>query len=317
MGNTGVRPAQSHGHAEHGLVELDSVTIEGAEFNPSVEVGFCQVADDGTFTHDQRDCGTPFGLTTTSPAGDFSAQHTVRRFIRDEIPQRTVDCAVESCAIAAAETSDIPGTLVLTPIAFAPAPPPPATHGSITVTPQNPVQRAASDRRRHRLPAERQDRDPPMRRRSPEHPRRLRPELHDRGRRRRRRVQRIICRAAIRLRPAGRVECDSPGICVIAAAEVVDIPGTIVTAPLDIAALQPDGRIRAGVTGSSPATTSTTSTRTARQGSGGAHRVPHGRSQFSSKTTVRSPTTSRLRHRQARRRSPFDTSSLTSTSRRR
>jgi hypothetical protein len=43
-----------------GLVELDAVTIKGAEFNPSVEVGFCQVADDGTFTHDQRDCGTPF-----------------------------------------------------------------------------------------------------------------------------------------------------------------------------------------------------------------------------------------------------------------
>jgi hypothetical protein len=32
--------------------------------------------------------------------------------------------------------------------------------------------------------------------------------------------------------------------CVIAAAEVVDIPGTIVTAPLDITARQPDGMIR-------------------------------------------------------------------------
>jgi hypothetical protein len=83
-----------------GLVELDSVTVEGADFNPNVQVGFCQVVNDGSLFLDQRDCGTPFGLATTSPAGDFSAQHTVRRFLHDTTPQRDVDCAVESCAIA-------------------------------------------------------------------------------------------------------------------------------------------------------------------------------------------------------------------------
>jgi hypothetical protein len=227
-----------------GLVELDTVTIEGAGFNPSVEVGFCQVADDGTFSHDQRDCGTPFGLATTSPAGDFSAQHTVRRFIRDAIPERTVDCAVESCAIAAAETSDIAGTLVLTPIAFAPAPPPPATRGSISVTPENPIDgqqvtvAGTGFRPNAKIEILQCGVDPQS-------------TPADCGSNYTTAVAdaagafsgSFVVQQSVS-RPAGRVDCDSPGICVMAAAEVVDIPGTIVTAPLDIAALQPDGRIR-------------------------------------------------------------------------
>ena len=227
-----------------GLVELDSVTVEGTEFSPNAQVGFCQVVDDGSLFLDQRDCGTPFGTTTTSPAGDFSAQQTVRRFLHDTLPTRDVDCAVESCAIAAAEVVDIPGTIVLTPIAFAPAPPPPATRGSITVTPQNPVngQQVTVDGTGFRPNAKIEilqcGTDPQST-----------PADCSQN------FTTAVADAAGAFsgsfavqesisRPAGRVECDSPGICVIAAAEVVDIPGTIVTAPLDTAALQPDGRIK-------------------------------------------------------------------------
>ena len=57
------------------LVELDSVTIEGAEFNPNAQVGFCQAIEDGSPS--QSDCnGGGFGTVGASPSGDFSAQQT-------------------------------------------------------------------------------------------------------------------------------------------------------------------------------------------------------------------------------------------------
>jgi Neocarzinostatin family len=225
-----------------GLVELDSVTIEGTEFNPSVEVGFCQAIDDGSPS--QSDCGTPFGLVVTSPTGSFSAQHTVRRFIHVPSLGRTVDCASEGCVIGAAETSDIAGTAVFTPIAFAPAPPPPATLGSITVTPDNPIEgqpvTVAGTGFRANAKIEILQCVP-----DPHDPTDCGPNFTS-----------AVADAAGTfsapfsmsqfLTPTGAppADCNTSGACVVAAAEVVDIPGTIVTAPFEIAALQPDGQIR-------------------------------------------------------------------------
>jgi hypothetical protein len=223
-----------------GLVELDAVAIEGTGFSPSVGVGFCQAIE---VSRSQSDCGTPFDQITTSPAGDFSAQHTVRRFIFVPSLGRTVDCASESCAIGAAEINDVAGTAVFTPIAFAPAPPPPAARGSITVTPQNPVDGqqvtvvGAGFRPNAKIEILECGTDP-------QDPTDCSQNFTT-----------AVADAAGAFsapyvvqqsvsRPDGRVDCDSPGVCVMAAAEVVDIPRTIVTAPLDITALQPDGRIR-------------------------------------------------------------------------
>jgi Neocarzinostatin family len=222
-----------------GLVELDSVTVEGAEFSPNAQVGFCQAIDDGS--PDPSDCnGGGFGTVGTSPSGDFSAQQTVRRFIRVPSLGRTVDCASESCAIGAAETSNVAGTAVFAPIEFAPAPPPPATRGSITVTPDNPVdgQQVTVAGTGFRPNAKVEILQCAT---APQDPTDCSPNFTT-----------AVADAAggfsapfnVQRFFVGTVDCSTPGACVMAAAEVVDIPGTIVTAPVEITALQPDGRIR-------------------------------------------------------------------------
>ena len=104
------------------LVDGQTVHIDGAGFNGSVAVGFCQAIDDGT--PGQADCGgaTP-ATTTTSSAGTFSGDVVVRRLIFVPSAGRTVNCAVESCAIGAGEIDGngevIPGTAAFAPIEFA------------------------------------------------------------------------------------------------------------------------------------------------------------------------------------------------------
>jgi Neocarzinostatin family len=222
-----------------GLVELDSVRIAGTGFNPNAQVGYCQGFASGSPT--PGDCGTPIGSINTSAAGDFSAQQTVRRFIHVPSLGRTVDCASESCVIGAAETSDVAGTVVLAPISFAPAPPPPATRGSITVTPAKPSDgqqvtvagtgfRANANIEILQCVTGAQD------------PTGCSPNF----------TTTVADTAGAFSTPyivsqflgAGPVDCHTPGACVMAAAETVDIPRTIVTTPLQITALQPDGRIR-------------------------------------------------------------------------
>ena len=74
------------------LVDGQTVHIDGAGFNGSVAVGFCQAIDDGT--PGQADCGgaTP-ATTTTSSAGTFSGDVVVRRLIFVPSAGRTVNCA--------------------------------------------------------------------------------------------------------------------------------------------------------------------------------------------------------------------------------
>jgi Neocarzinostatin family len=225
-----------------GLVDLDSVTIAGTGFNPSVEVGFCQGIDDGSPS--PSDCGSSIGFVNTTPAGDFSAQQTVRRFMHVPSLGRTVDCASEACAIAAAEVSDITGTAILVPIAFAPAPPPPATRGSITVTPENPVDgqeltvAGTGFRPNAKVeilecvtdPADPTDCSPNFATTVTDTAGAFSAPY--------------IVRQFFSPPGGSTVDCNPPGVCVVAAAEVVDIPGTIVTAPFQITALQPDGMIR-------------------------------------------------------------------------
>lgn len=106
-----------------GLIDRQRVHIDGAGFNGSVEVGFCQGIDDGS--PDQNDCHMgSAGLTTTSSTGTFSVQNSqVRRLIFVPSLGRTVNCAIESCVIGAAEINDISSTATFTPIEFAPEQP--------------------------------------------------------------------------------------------------------------------------------------------------------------------------------------------------
>jgi hypothetical protein len=225
------------------LVELDSVTIAGTGFSTSVEIGFCQGIDDGTPS--VSDCGTSTGgSASTTLEGTFSAQQTVRRFIHVPSLGRTVDCATDQCVIGAAEASDVAGTAVLMPISFATAPSPPATRGSITVSPADPFdgQEVTVDGTGFRPNAKIEILECVT---DPADPTDCSPTFTT-----------TVASAAGAfsgayvvqqfLAPPGAppVDCSPPGVCVIAAAEVVDIPGTIVTSPFEITAVQPDGRIR-------------------------------------------------------------------------
>jgi hypothetical protein len=98
------------------LVDRQIVSVEGGGFHPSVEVGFCQAIMDATPS--VEDCGTPFGLTTSSPSGEISFNYSVRQSMGVSSLGRTVNCWVETCFIGAAETADIAGTATFAPLTF-------------------------------------------------------------------------------------------------------------------------------------------------------------------------------------------------------
>lgn len=226
------------------LVELDNVTVTGAGFSPNTDVGFCEIVDDGSLSHSASDCATPIELVRTSAAGGFASQYTIRRYLLDQTPRRSVDCALESCAIAAAEESNIAGTFVISPITFAPSPPPPTTRGSITFTPVHPFddQQLTVDGTGFRPNAKIEIRQCGT---DPESIAAAcfgnfttavsdaagaftAPFI----------VQQFIST------PRGELDCGAPDVCVLVAAEVVDVDGTLATAPLDFTVIQPDGRIQ-------------------------------------------------------------------------
>jgi hypothetical protein len=120
-----------------GLLDLQSVAVEGSGFNASVGIGVCQ-----TLVVDLPPapdlCGNTLVLVTSSSAGTFVVpSYAVRRFMYVSRLGRTVDCLdpAEQCVIGAAEAADIAGTITLTPIAFAPPPPPPSTPGLLSYAP--------------------------------------------------------------------------------------------------------------------------------------------------------------------------------------
>jgi hypothetical protein len=98
------------------LVEAQNVSVTGAGFAPSAEIGFCQAIMDAT--PDQSDCGTPFGLTTSSPLGEISFAYTVRQSMPVSSLGRVVNCWVETCFIGAAQTNNIAGTATFAPLTF-------------------------------------------------------------------------------------------------------------------------------------------------------------------------------------------------------
>jgi hypothetical protein len=144
----------------------------------------------------------------------------------------------------AAEVSDIAGTVIFAPIAFAPSPPPPATRGAINVTPDNPAdgQQVTVAGTGFRPIAKIEILECVT---APADPTDCSGNF----------TTAVADAAGAFSAPYGvsqfftppgapGVDCDPPGVCVIAAAEVVDIPGTLVIASFQITALQPDGMIR-------------------------------------------------------------------------
>ena len=100
------------------LVSGQILTVEGSGFTPNSSVGFCQAVDDGSPS--SSDCSGRIQTTTASATGTISGELQVRR-----LDDHGRDCAVVACAIAAAETEDIVGTVAFAPISFDPDVPAP------------------------------------------------------------------------------------------------------------------------------------------------------------------------------------------------
>ena len=97
------------------LVDGQTVTVSGTGFRSSVGVGMCEAIMDST--PGPEDCnGGSYATVSTSPAGDFSMQLTVRQSISVPSLGRVVHCWIEACFIGAAEVSDVGNTAVFAPL---------------------------------------------------------------------------------------------------------------------------------------------------------------------------------------------------------
>ncbi len=100
-----------------------TVAVDGAGFSPNVAVAYCQAIQRASPSVNDCANGGIAGSATTVSSGDFSGGSVfVRRLIFVPSLGRTVNCAVESCVIGAAEFTGfevIPGTVAYAPISFA------------------------------------------------------------------------------------------------------------------------------------------------------------------------------------------------------
>lgn len=104
-----------------GLVDGQTVTVEGSGFGASKEVGYCQGIDVGTPPVDARQCRDgQYVAVVTSPDGDFSVEIVVHSAIFTPGTGRVVNCSVEPCSIGAAEVFNIAATASFAPLSFVP-----------------------------------------------------------------------------------------------------------------------------------------------------------------------------------------------------
>ena len=109
-----------------GLVDGQSVAVDGFSWVPAHTIGFCEAAvvqPPGSSNCD----GGSYTPVTADGDGNFSVSLVIKR--RIDVPSlgRVVDCAdpTTPCVIGAADTSNVPGTAVTVPLHLAGAPGPP------------------------------------------------------------------------------------------------------------------------------------------------------------------------------------------------
>jgi hypothetical protein len=113
-----------------GLTGLQTITVAGTGLTNEFDTAFvCQGVEHAV--PGESLCGQPLQSVAMSN-GAFSTSYTVRRFIYVPAAGGRVDCLVTQCSIL---VDDFPDGRVFTPITFAPPPSPPATRGTVTVTP--------------------------------------------------------------------------------------------------------------------------------------------------------------------------------------
>ena len=104
-----------------GLVDGQTVTVDGVGYTPGATIGICQGITDGLPLVDN--CGT--GATAVAfagPTGDVTSPFDVRRVIFVASLGRDVDCLAEGCEIRISEIPSFAGAAFV-PISFAAVPP--------------------------------------------------------------------------------------------------------------------------------------------------------------------------------------------------
>jgi hypothetical protein len=103
-----------------GLVDLQTVSVRGTGFIANATTGVAQCLPPVTGT---EDCGA-LSVLTTDPSGAFSVTLTLRQVLTTQLGQ-TIDCASSdsACVVAAANASDIAGTVTVAPLSFGPPSP--------------------------------------------------------------------------------------------------------------------------------------------------------------------------------------------------
>ncbi len=103
-----------------GLVDGQLVTVVMSGFATAATLGWCE----GLVSTEPASpglCGGPIRTGTADVNGRLTdPAYPIARFIFVPAVGRVVDCAVEACAIGAADISDIPASVATAPITFAP-----------------------------------------------------------------------------------------------------------------------------------------------------------------------------------------------------
>jgi len=120
----------------------DLITIQADGFEPGEVAGWCQTSDIVPPTGTQDVCGNNTVHSRVVAAdGSFSGQVHINRFIYIPAVDRWFDCAdpAEGCGIGVAAVNRLAATAAFAPIDFAPVPAPPATRGTIVISPDTQV----------------------------------------------------------------------------------------------------------------------------------------------------------------------------------
>ncbi|GIU89354.1 MAG: hypothetical protein KatS3mg010_0453 [Acidimicrobiia bacterium] len=111
-----------------------AVSVELGGYPPGAALGWCQAV--AVEPPSVSNCGQPIGLGTAGPDGALTGTLRLARFIYVPSLARWVDCASpsEACVVGAADLSDIASARVAR-LDFATPPASPPTRGTITITP--------------------------------------------------------------------------------------------------------------------------------------------------------------------------------------
>ena len=114
---------------DSGLVDGQTVTVDGVGYTPGATIGICQGIVSGPPNVDN--CGTgATAVAVAGPTGDVTSPFDVQRVIFVASLGRDVDCLVEQCVIGVSEIPSFAGAAIV-PISFAAVPP---TSGPLVTT---------------------------------------------------------------------------------------------------------------------------------------------------------------------------------------